>query len=116
LQYTEYPSPSSSTTSLAATDGVPGATKLVATGIASLAGLFLFRIVLGDVVDDPEAEIEGEDNPVGGFASRILKGEDGDLGEDRAAEEEEDDECGGFRWVSVSVSASCEGEIIEALL
>jgi hypothetical protein len=59
---------------LPADDGITGATKPNdATCIARLADIFLFRTVCGDV-DDPEAQTEGEDNPVlGGFTSQIRR-------------------------------------------
>ena len=91
LQHTEYPSPSTSTVSLhAAADGVAGGAPALhdATGMSSLAGLFLLNTVLGDEEAADATELEA-DSPVGGFEIRSRNGDEGDDGVGEEADEPE---------------------------
>lgn len=107
LQYTENPSPSASTASLAAEDGVAGTPKArEETGMSSLAGLFLFKTV-------PFGEVEEH---VGGLERRRRKGEEGEEEEAAEGEEQDDVVVEGLRWERERESDSGEEEMIEGLV
>ncbi|PKI51299.1 hypothetical protein CRG98_028328 [Punica granatum] len=77
------------------------------------------------VGEDPDPEIEAEatveeevvvlESELGGFWSRILKGDDGELEEEGEGQDEEEG-AEGLRWDRVRESASGEEEMIAGML